>query len=257
MAETTLLRSSNIVRNASPGATSGKPHATVSGQHKVVNVAMGANGPQISNGQQTKSGVTILPPKAGTRSFTTGGLPNQGAKSSVTVFPPKDPRFAGAANAIAEATEESSRWTPDGLLLSRHLLDNYIKEAKTAAGEAELSQAAIDNVKVAEEAIATIDAEMAAITAAAAAAAAAEAAAVAAAAAAAARPAPRAVGVGSRQVAASATPRRVARPNGPPPPRVDVRMEGKVPVPQTPAVVATPVDLPVAEAAVEGDAAQG
>lgn len=257
MAETTLLRSSSIVRNASPGATSGKPHATVSGQHKVLNVTMGANGPQINNGQQVKSGVTILPPKAGTRSFTTGGLPNQGAKSSVTVFPPKDPKFAGAANAIAAAAESSfTPLTTDQLMFLRHLADNYVKEAKKAAGEAELTEAVADNVKLAEKTILDLDAQMAEITAVAAAATAAAAAAAAAAATAAARPAPRAVGVGSRQVAASAAPRRVSRPGGAPLPPVVVKMEGKVPVPQTPTAPQVPVDVPAVEL-VEGDAAQG
>ena len=181
-----------------------------------------------------KQGVTILPPKGGTRTFHTGGLPNQPAKQTVTVFPPK--------NQIAAATAPSAALTADQLLYCRHLVDKNLGELR--AGLAEGADVP-DSVKIAEATIVAIDATMSAMTAAAATAAAA-------AAAAAAAPQPRVVtGARSTQNSASAAPRRIARPASPLPP-VAVKMENGQPVPIQPA------DLPRAQAIdVESTEAQG
>jgi hypothetical protein len=203
----------------------------------VVNVNMNAGGPKVQGAQQVRQGVQILPPKAGTRTFTTGGLPNQGAKPGVVIMPPKEQRAVGAASA--------TQLTADELLLLRHLADEYLGKLRAAAGEAQVDEATSNNIKLADGAVARIDTMMGEITAAAAAAAAATAAAAAAATAAAARPVPRAVAGGRTPQNASVTPRRVARPAGPPPPPVVVKMDGGQAVPQA-------TDLPI-----EGDASQG
>ena len=189
MSETTILRSNSINRTPNAGA---KPQAQLSGAHPVINVTMNSGGPQVNGGQQTlKQGVTILPPKAGSQRFTTGGLPNQPAKQGVVVFHKE--KTAGIPSLSAEQ-----------FMLCRHLVDKYLGEHRTAASEAEPDQAVVENVKVAEGALAAIDTAMAAITAAAAAAAA--------------KPEPRTVAAGPRmsQAAAHAAPRRVARPAPPP-----------------------------------------
>ncbi len=214
MAETTLLRSSAIVRNGSPGASSAQPTTQVSGALPVVQVNMNAGGPQQQGGRQVSKGVMILPPKAGTRNFATGGLPNQPAKQSVVVFPPK-----GAAAVAGPVL------TADQLMLCRHLAVKYLDEQKAVADvvvDGVESEGAA-NIKLAEETIVAVDATLAAMTAAAAMAAAAAAAALA-------PPIPRSVISGPRQVAAGAAPRRVARPNGPPPPPVTVKMDNGQPV---------------------------
>lgn len=223
MAETTLLRSSAIVRN-----TAGKQDPQLSGQHKTVHVNMNAGGAQSIQGggsqlsqqqAQANKGVTILPPKGGTRTFTTGNLPNQGAKPNVLVFQ-KDQR--GTATPAAALTA-------DQLLLCRHLADKYLGELRAAVGEAQPDEATTNNIKLAEATIAAVDATMAALTAAAAAAAVAVAA-----------PPPRAVAAGSRSVqAATAAPRRVVR-SGPVPPPVAVKMDGKVAIVQDPAAESAP-----------------
>jgi len=203
MAETTVLRSSSINRTPNAGA---KPQAQLSGVHPVVQVNMNSGGPQIQGGQGTaRQGVTILPPKGARRNFSTGGLPNQPAKQSVVILPPK----------LASGASSASPLTADQLLLCRHLADKYLGELRAAAGEAQLDEAAANNVQLAEAAIVAIDGAMAATTAAAAAAAV--------------PPPPRVVAAGPRtsQAAAAATPRRVARPAPPP---VAVRMDGGVPV---------------------------
>jgi hypothetical protein len=204
VAETTLLRSSAIVRN-----TAGKQDPQLSGQHKTVHVNMNAGGAQSIQGggsqlaqqqAQANKGVTILPPKGGTRTFTTGGLPNQGAKPNVLVFQ-KDQRAAASAAAL----------TADQLLLCRHLADKYLGELRAAVGEAQPDEATTNNIKLAEATIAAVDGTMAALTAAAAAVAAAP---------------PRAVAAGSRSVQAAATaPRRVTRSPLPP---LAVKMDGNV-----------------------------
>jgi hypothetical protein len=218
MAETTVLRSSSINRTPNGGA---KPQTQLSGALPVVQVNMNAGGPQIQGGRGTaRQGVTILPPKGGTRNFTTGGLPNQPAKPSVVVMS-REQRVAVAAGAEAPLTA-------DQLLLCRHLVDKYLDEQRAAIGEEQIEGAVIDNVKLGEATIGSIDAAMAAMTAAAAAAAAT------AAAAAAAPPPRRAVAVGGpRHVAAGAAPRRVARPAPPP---VIVTMDAGRPIPTPPDV---------------------
>ncbi len=233
MAETTLLRSSANVRNASPNATASKPQAQLSGAHPVVQVNMNAGGPQQQGAQQVRQGVQILPPKAGTRNFSTGGLPNQPAKQSVVILPPKE---RGAA--------EVSPLTADQLLLCRHLADKYLGEQRAADGEAQVDGAASDptagsqaNIKLAEATIVAIDVAMAAMTAALAVAAAP-------------RPIPttaivppRTVAAGTRssQGVASATPRRVARP-APPPVIVRMDADGPVPVQADPSTAAVQLD---------------
>lgn len=205
MAETTVLRSSAINRTPNAGA---KPQAQLSGALPVVQVNMNSGGPQQNGQGALKQGVTLLPPKGARRQFTTGGLPNQPAKQSVEIYPPKDPRIAGLAAATAATL------SADQLLLCRHLTDKYLGELRTASGEAELDEAATNNVQLAEATIATIDASMAAITAAAAAAAAVP-------------PPQRVVAASPRSSQTpSATPRRVARPAP-----VIVKMDGGVPVP--------------------------
>lgn len=72
MSDTTLLRSSAIVRNASTGAT--PPHGPVkTGELPLVQVRMQPGGPQVQEGQQKP--VTILPPKDAASAVLTGGLP--------------------------------------------------------------------------------------------------------------------------------------------------------------------------------------
>jgi hypothetical protein len=219
MAETTVLRSSSINRTPNAGA---KPQAQLSGQHKVVQVNMNSGGPQVQNGQSTvRQGVTILPPKGARRNFSTGGLPNQPAKQGVVILPPKEMRAAVAATPL----------TADHLMLCRHLVDKYRGELPVGTAEAPVEATIADNAKLAASAIEAIDATMSAMTAMAAAAAVEATAAVAVADAdAAVPPPPRAVTAGARSThgAASATPRRVARPAPPP---VVVKMEAGQPVP--------------------------
>jgi hypothetical protein len=174
-----------------------------------VQVNMNSGGPQVQGGQGTvRQGVTLLPPKAGTQRFTTGGLPNQPAKQGVVILPPKELRAAAAG---------ASPLMADQLLLCRHLADKYLGELRAGIGEAPVEEALANNVKLAEATIAAIDAAMVAMTAAAAIAATA-----------AVPPAPRAVAVGSRGGAhVASTPRRVARPAPPP---VTVKMESGQPV---------------------------
>jgi hypothetical protein len=212
MAETSVLRSSAINRTPNPGA---KPQAQLSGAHPVVQVNMSNGGPVQQNGQGlVRQGVVLLPPKGARRNFTTGGLPNQGAKSSVVISPPKDPRVAAIAATTATV---ASSMTSDQLLFCRHLVDKYLGEVRAASGEAQLDEAATSNLQLAEATIVTIDLAMEAITRAAAEAAAAAAA-----------PPPRAVAAGRSQ-ATVAGPRRVPRP-GPPPPPLLVKMENGEPV---------------------------
>ena len=71
MAETQLLRSSAIVRNASIGTT--KPPQVNSGALPLVQVKMTPGGPQIQNGQQ--KAVEILPPRDAKSAVAIGGLP--------------------------------------------------------------------------------------------------------------------------------------------------------------------------------------
>jgi len=71
MAETTLLRSSAIVRNASVGTT--KPPQVNSGALPLVQVKMTPGGPQVQNGQQ--KAVEILPPRDAKSAVAIGGLP--------------------------------------------------------------------------------------------------------------------------------------------------------------------------------------
>lgn len=213
MAETTVLRSSSINRTPNAGA---KPQAQLSGVHPVVQVNMNSGGPAVQNGQgMVRQGVTLLPPKGARRQFTTGGLPNQPAKQSVVITAPKDPRFAAAAGFAS--TTSPSQLTADQLLLCRHLTDKYLADLRTASGEAQLDEAASNNVQLAEGTITSIDAAMAAITAAAAEAVAPP-------------PPPRVVAAGPRasQAAGAAMPRRVSRPAPPP---VIVRMDGGAPIP--------------------------
>jgi hypothetical protein len=227
MAETTVLRSNAINRTPNGGA---KPQAQLSGALPVVQVNMNTGGPQVQGGQGTvRQGVTILPPKAGTQRFTTGGLPNQPAKQGVVILPPKELRDGAGPTAL----------TADQLLLCRHLADKYLGELRTAAGEAQVDEATANNIKLAEATIVTIDKAMVASTAAAAAAAAAAA------------PAPRAVAVGARggQGAATSTPRRVARPAPPP---VVVKMDSGQPILQ-----ADPTEPSGAEAGPTASDAQG
>jgi hypothetical protein len=226
MAETTVLRSSAINRTPNGGA---KPQAQLSGAHPVVQVNMNAGGPKIQGGAQVRQGVTILPPKGGTRTFTTGGLPNQGAKPGVVIMPTQ------AQLAAAAAAPPPSPLTADQLLLCRHLTDKYLDTLRESTSETAVDGAAADNIALAEGTIKAIDNTMAAMTAAAAAAAAA-------ATAAAAAPPQRAAHVGARQVAAGAGPRRVARPAGPPPPPVVVQMDAERPVLVTDAIDATSTD---------------
>ena len=220
MAETTVLRSSAINRTPNGGA---KPQAQLSGALPVVHVNMNSGGPKVQGGQQVRQGVQILPPKAGTRNFTTGGLPNQPAKQGVVILPPKEQRAA---------------LTADQLLLCRHLADKYLGELRASTSEVEVEgvavdQAAADHVKFAEAMIVTIDVMMAAMTAAAAKAAAA----------AAAPPPPRVVAAGPRQVAASAAPRRVSRP-APPPVIVKMDADRPIPVQGDADPTETPIDMP-------------
>jgi hypothetical protein len=231
MAETTVLRSSAINRTPNKGA---KPQAQLSGALPVVQVNMNSGGPQIQGGQGTaRQGVTILPPKGARRNFSTGGLPNQPAKQGVVILPPKEQRASAAQAPL----------TADQLLLCRHLADKYLVELRSTAevqveGEQQVEGSVSDNIKLAEVTIAAIDSAMAEMTAAAA---------VAVAAAAAPPPPPRAVAAGTRstQGAASATPRRVARPAPPP---VVVRMDAGQPVP------VDPIDLPSQADQAENDA---
>jgi len=208
VAETTVLRSSSINRTPNAGA---KPQAQLSGQHKVVQVNMNSGGPQVQNGAR--------------RNFTTGGLPNQPAKQGVVILPPKELRAAVAASPLTE----------DQLMLCRHLVEKYRSEMPIGTAEAPLEETIGDNAKIAEATIAAIDATMTAMVAMAAAAAADATAAVEVDAEAVATPStlsppPRAVNAGTRSThgAASAAPRRVARPAPPP---VVVKMEAGKPVP--------------------------
>ena len=228
MAETTVLRSSAVNRTPNGGAA---PRTQLSGALPVVNVNMNSGGPSRQGGQMVRQGVTILPPKGGTAKFSTGGLPNQPAKQSVVISAPKDPRYALQAAVANGAVNPAEMLTADQLMLCRHLVDKYLGDLRKASDEAEADGATGDNIKLAEAAIITIDAQMAALTAAAAAAAAPP-------------PPPRIVTGGPRQVAAGAGPRRVARPAGPPPPPVVVRMDGGTPQPVDP--TDAPQDPPAA-----------
>lgn len=215
MAETSVLRSSAINRTPNPGA---KPQAQLSGVHPVVQVNMANGGPIQQNGQGTvRQGVVLLPPKGARRNFTTGGLPNQGAKPSVVISAPKDPRIAAAA---ANAATVASAMTADQLLFCRHLVDKYAGDLRAASGEAQLDEASTNNLQLAEATIVTIDSALEAIT---------QAAAEAAAAAVAPPPPPRAVAAGRSQTIV-AGPRRVPRPGAPLPPVV-VKMENGAPIP--------------------------
>lgn len=210
MAETTVLRSSAINRTPNGGA---KPQAQLSGALPVVQVNMNSGGPQVQGGQGTvKQGVTLLPPKGARRTFTTGGLPNQPAKQGVVILPPKGqvPPAMGA-----------SLLKEDHLLLCRHLTDKYLTELRASPSEAQLEETTARNIKLAEETISTIDAQMVELTAAAAIAATA----------ATVPPPPRAVSVGARTTSGQGTavPRRVSRPGSPLPP-VAVKMEDGQPV---------------------------
>lgn len=71
MSETTILRSSAIVRNASVGTT--KPPQVNSGALPLVQVKMTPAGPQVQEGQQKP--VTILPGKDPKGAVAAGGLP--------------------------------------------------------------------------------------------------------------------------------------------------------------------------------------
>jgi hypothetical protein len=193
-----------------------------------VHVNKNNGGSAANNGQaMVRQGVVLLPPKGGSRTFQTGGLPNQPAKQSVTVFPPKNQIAAVAATPAL---------TEDQLMLLRHLADKNLKELRADVPEgAEIP----DSVKFVEAMIIAIDGTLTTMTAAAAAAAA---------------PAPaqlRAVaGSRSSQGVASMAPRRIARPGTPPPP-VAVKMEnGKAIVESAPAVspVQAPIDVESAEA---------
>lgn len=199
MAETTVLRSSAINRTPNGGA---KPQAQLSGALPVVQVNMNSGGPKVSGGQSTtRQGVTILPPKAGTQRFTTGGLPNQPAKQGVVILPPREQQLAAAAVAALSA---------DQLMLCRHLADKYLGELRISGGETPGEETA-ESIKIAEVTIVAIDASIAAMTAAAAAAAAAAVAVT--------PTPPRAANVrGSTHV--TTAPRRVARPGAPLPPVV-------------------------------------
>jgi len=210
MAETTV-RSSAIVRNATPQANSSKPHATMSGALPVVNVNMNAGGPQIQGGQQVRQGVTILPPKAGQRNFTTGGLPNQPAKQSVVISAPKG----------AVAAAPSPELSADQLLLCRHLAVKYVDDQRALLGGDPLPEEALGNIQLAEATIVTIDAVMTAMTAAKAAAVVPTPAPT--------QPSRSVANQRSVQLAASAAPRRIARPGAPPPP-VIVTMDAGQPV---------------------------
>ncbi len=234
MAETTVLRSSAINRTPNRGA---KPQAQLSGAHPVVQVNMNSGGPTVQGGQGTaRQGVVLLPPKGGTRAFTTGGLPNQPAKQSVVISPPKDPRYAAAA-AVQQVQQghlvQQAQLSPDQLLLCRHLVDKYLDEVRARAVDNELPSADVDNVKLGEGAILAIDAAMAQLTAAAA---------LVEAPPPAPQSPPRAVSVGGpRQVAAGAAPRRVVRPAPPP---VTVKMDAGKPIIQDTPVQAAPPSPP-------------
>lgn len=71
MSETTLLRSSAIVRNATIDPPQHGPVKT--GELPLVQVRMTQGGPQVQEGQQ--KAVQILPPKDAKAAVTTGGLP--------------------------------------------------------------------------------------------------------------------------------------------------------------------------------------
>ena len=241
MAETTVLRASSINRTPNLGA---KPRTQLSGALPPVMVNMNSGGPQVSGGTPARQGVVLLPPKAGTRNFTIGGLPNQGAKSSVVISAPKDPRFAAAAAAQAAATQVpmQSPLTADQLLYCRHLVDKDLDAQRAASDGTEPSPTAAEIIRIADATIVAIDATLAALTAAEAQAAA-EAAAIEAAAAQQSQPPPprRTIVGGPRQVAAGAAPRRIARPAGPPPPPVIVKMDADRPVQQ--AISATAAEV--------------
>lgn len=113
MAETTLLRQSAIVRNASVGTSPpSAPRGPVkTGELPLVQVKMGPGGPQVLTPQQKP--VEILAPRDADSAVRTGGLPmvcvkmtsrgpqiDDGQDSSVVILPPKDQKHAIAAGGL-------------------------------------------------------------------------------------------------------------------------------------------------------------
>jgi hypothetical protein len=255
MSETTILKSSAINRNASPGASSAKSHAQLSGPLPVLQVNMTANGPQLQN-SRARSAVT---PSRDVRRAVTSGLPVVQVKMSPNgpqqVTPtgtqlqsvPNQPRASQVQVSRVPQVQEpvqAQELSTDQLLLCRHLADKYLGELRTIAGDAQLEGSAADNVKLASSIISAIDAAMIARTTAEAAAAVAEVVVITPPSPAprAVPPPPRAVVVGQRsQANTSVTPRRVSRPAPPP---VIVKMDAGVPILQDQAPVdpAVPAD---------------
>jgi hypothetical protein len=199
VADTTVLRSSAINRTPNAGA---KAQAQLSGALPVVQVNMNSGGPQVQNGRGTpRQGVTLLPPKGARRQFTTGGLPNQGAKPAVVILPPQGTQ--GGVEVSLSA---------DQLLFCRYLVDKRLGELRQAGTEPD--ETTRRDLDLGEATLSGIDSTLNALTAAAAMAAA---------------PPPRAVTVGSRGQA-NAAPRRVVRPGAGAPPPVVVQMDAGQPV---------------------------
>lgn len=198
MAETTVLRSSAVNRTPNVGA---KAQAQLSGALPVVQVNMNSGGPQVQNGRGTpRQGVTLLPPKGARRQFTTGGLPNQGAKPAVVILPPQ-----GSPGGVEVSL------SADQLLFCRYLVDKRLGELRQTSTEPD--ETTRRDLDLGEATLAGIDSTLNALTAAAAMAA----------------PPPRAVTVGARGQA-NAAPRRVVRPGAGAPPPVVVQMDAGQPV---------------------------
>ncbi len=127
MAETTVLKSSASPKIPKPA--SAKAEATFTGPLPVVKVSMGSGGaPQVASaGQMVKQGVVILPPK------------NQ-RRSGVIIGP------VGGGGTAAEVLPA---FTPDQLLLCRHLVAEYLP-----AQEGEL------NAQLAKGTLAALDEEL-------------------------------------------------------------------------------------------------
>ena len=125
MADTTLLRSSAIVRNSSVGTSPpAAPRGPVkTGELPLVQVKMGPGGPQVLTPQP--KAVEILPPRDANSANVTGGLPmvsvkmtsrgpqpDDGRDSAVMILPPKDQKHAIAVGGLPMAQLRATPASP-------------------------------------------------------------------------------------------------------------------------------------------------
>jgi hypothetical protein len=125
MADTTLLRSSAIVRNSSIGTSPpAAPRGPVkTGELPLVQVKMGPGGPQVLTPQPKP--VEILPPRDADSALATGGLPrinvkmtsrgpqpDDGRDSPVMILPPKDQKHAVAVGGLPMAQLRATSASP-------------------------------------------------------------------------------------------------------------------------------------------------